>query len=317
MRALLLITAAAAILAAPVLADTKAGVEAWERGDYKSAVDQWRQQAANGDADAMFNLGQAYKLGRGVPVDTQKSESYYRQAADKGHEQAADYYGLALFQNGKPRDAVPYLEKSSARGEPRAQYILGTMLFNGIDIKKDWVRAYALLTQAQRAGLPQAANTIQQMDQYIPAEQRQQGVAMAQRMAPPPIPTGEVSGGTRGGIRSADLPPSQVGQTPIRTAPVRTPPVAVAPPSPRPPVTRTAPPPVAVARGNWRLQLGAFGDPGNARRLGAQMAGRFPGRSVDYVKSGNLTRVLVGPFGSRGEAQAACRGVSPCVPVER
>ena len=165
MRAFLLMTAAAAVLAAPVLADTKAGVDAWERGDYKSAVDQWRQEAAKGDADALFNLGQAYKLGRGVPVDPQKSESYYRQAAERGHEQAADYYGLVMFQNGKPRDAVPYLEASAARGEPRAQYIVGTMLFNGTDIKKDWVRAYALLTQAQRSGLPQAANTIQQMDQ--------------------------------------------------------------------------------------------------------------------------------------------------------
>jgi cell division septation protein DedD len=67
--------------------------------------------------------------------------------------------------------------------------------------------------------------------------------------------------------------------------------------------------------GGWKLQLGAFGDPGNARRLGAQMGGRFPGRQISYVKSGKLTRVLVGPFASSGEASGACRGVSPCVPV--
>ena len=67
--------------------------------------------------------------------------------------------------------------------------------------------------------------------------------------------------------------------------------------------------------GGWKLQLGAFGDPGNARRLGAQMSGRFPGRQISYVKAGKLTRVLVGPFASNAEASGACRGIGSCVPV--
>ena len=50
-------------------ADVKAGVDAWARGDYPAAVRQWQGPADKGDADAQFNLGQAYKLGRGVPTD--------------------------------------------------------------------------------------------------------------------------------------------------------------------------------------------------------------------------------------------------------
>ena len=53
-------------VAAPALADVKAGVDAWARGDYAAAVKEWRGPATAGDADAQFNLAQAYRLGRGV-----------------------------------------------------------------------------------------------------------------------------------------------------------------------------------------------------------------------------------------------------------
>jgi cell division septation protein DedD len=79
-------------------------------------------------------------------------------------------------------------------------------------------------------------------------------------------------------------------------------------------VAEAAPAP-AVGRGGWHVQLGAFGDPGNARKLWGQVSGRFAGASVSYVKSGALTRVLVGPYPSRAAAAAACGAVRPCVPV--
>ncbi len=339
MRAKLLFTAAAAALlagglAAPALADPKAGVDAWERGDYARAVNEWRKDAEGGDPDAQFNLGQAYKLGRGVPLDTQQAESWYARAAAKGHVQAEDNYGLALFQNGKAREAVPWLEKSVARGEPRAQYILGTMLFNGVDVKKDWVRAYALTSRAASAGLPQATQSQQQMDAYVSAAERQQGLAMARSMDGTQVAAipGDIAGrGNSGGMRGIDLPPSDAGRSPRGLPPAPTPrdraspaygapaetppPVYTPPPVKRPAVAAPAPAPAPVRGGGWKVQLGAFGDPGNARKLGGSVAGRFPGRSVDYVKAGSLTKVLVGPFASRGEAAAACGSLRPCVPV--
>lgn len=345
---------AAFIVGTPALADTKAGVDAWERGDYATAVAQWRRAADAGDADAQFNLGQAYKLGRGVPIDTAQAEQWFGKAAAKGHVQASDNYGLALFQNGHARDAVPYLEKSAARGEPRAQYILGTMLFNGADIKKDWVRAYALTSRSAQAGLPQAAQSLEQMDGFLSPADRQQGLALAARMdgnAQAALPAEVTGSGSGGGIRGVDLPPSRVAQggppvpppygapppptdrygernastsalpampPPYQPArPVQTFPDPLARPSRAAsrPAAPLAKPAVVAASGRWKLQLGAFGDAGNARRLGAQMAGRFRGRSVDYVKVGALTKVLIGPFASRAEAAAACGSLSPCVPV--
>lgn len=81
------ILAGAAMLMAgtPALADVKAGVDAWSRGDYATAVREWQSAADKGDADAQFNLGQAYRMGRGVAPDAKKAELYYAKAAGQGH----------------------------------------------------------------------------------------------------------------------------------------------------------------------------------------------------------------------------------------
>lgn len=183
-RNFVLLGAAVAALAAsgPALADVKAGVDAWERGDFAKAVAEWRDPAAKGDADAQFNLGQAYKLGRGVPMDLKQAEAWYKKAADRGHVQAADNYGLVLFQDNRREEAMPYIRASSARGEPRAQYVLGTAMFNGDIAEKDWVRAYALMTRASAQGLPQASRSLATMDKYIPLAERTRGTQLAAQL---------------------------------------------------------------------------------------------------------------------------------------
>lgn len=320
MKQLFLLSAltGALTIAAPALADVKAGVDAWQRGDYRAAVAQWRDPAIAGDADAQFNMGQAYKFGRGVPADPAQAEEWFRKAALQGHPQAEENYGLALFENGKKAQAVEWIERAAARGAPRSQYVLGTMLFNGDAVTRDPVRAYALIVRATAQGLPQAATAQAQMDTYISLADRQKGLELARvyerdagrvrlATAAPPPRTAPAQP-----IARAELPPSTVAQpggaipVPQRPAPDKAVPERVVPrPSPTP----------AIRDGGWRLQLGAFGDAANARRLGASVAGRFAGRQVAYVKAGRLTKVLVGPFASSAEASAACRGLSPCVPV--
>lgn len=314
MKVVSFVCAAGMALAAPLaLAQenpVKAGVEAWERGDYKGAVDRWRSPAMKGDADAQFNLGQAYKLGRGVTADLNQAELWYGKAAAQGHEQAEASYGLALFANGKRDKAAPWLQRAAGRGDPRAQYVLGTMYFNGDAVQKDWVRAYALVTRASQSGLAEASSALAQMDKYMTVQDRQAGLTLARKYE---------EEANRAPLPGAASPPVEVaGTPPLRTTPVRTPPPprVAATPAPAPvKVAATPPAPAAIRDGGWRLQLGAFGDPANARKLWGQVGTRFPGRQVAYVKAGTLTKVLVGPFASRGEAASACRGVSPCVPV--
>ena len=176
------VAAGGLMLAAPLMANVRDGVDAWSRGDYAAAVAQWQGPAAAGDADAQFNLAQAYRLGRGVPADMAEAEDLYRRAAAAGHVQAADTYGLMLFQDGRRDVALPYVQAAARRGDPRAQYLLGIAHFNGDLVAKDWERAYALLTLSNAQGLPQAGAAIAQMDQHIPLADRQRGAELAQRL---------------------------------------------------------------------------------------------------------------------------------------
>ncbi|WP_137754497.1 SPOR domain-containing protein [Sphingopyxis sp. L1A2A] len=169
---------AVTMLTAPAYADVKDGVDAWQRGDYQGAVAQWRPEALAGDADAQFNLGQAYKLGRGVPADLDQAEAWYRRAAKQGHLQAEDNLGLVLFTANRRDEAMPFIRRSAERGEPRAQYVLGTALFNGDLAPQDLPRAYALTKRASDAGLGIASARLAQLDSLIPLDQRQRGLAM-------------------------------------------------------------------------------------------------------------------------------------------
>ena len=173
---------AALLAGTPALADVRDGVEAWSRGDYARAVAQWEKEAARGNADAQYNLGQAYRLGRGVAQDMAKAQQLYATAAAAGHPLAADNYGLLLFQQGQRAEAMPYISAAASRGDPRAQYLLGIAHFNGDLMEKDWVRAYALVTLANGQSLPQATQAIAEMDRFIPLGQRQEGAALAVSM---------------------------------------------------------------------------------------------------------------------------------------
>lgn len=294
-----------AAMAAPAMAqtssDVRGGVEAWSRGEYDKAVAAWRPAALAGDADAQFNLAQAYMLGRGVARDVVVAERWFRKAALQGHLAAEAKYGLVLFDQGKRGDAAPWLEKAAMHGEPRAQLVFGTMLFNGDEVAKDWPRAYALIVRAAAANVARASAVQAQMDAKIPTDQRQRGLVLARQYEAaaqrPPLPPDIAGAGDR--AASAPRPDASGAKPPVAATKASAP----------------APAPAAVAGGGWRVQLGAFGDPANARGLWNRIGGKFPGATVRYAKAGGLTRVLVGPYASKGAAAAACGSVKPCVAV--
>ncbi len=223
-RAFLAVLILAAALPTPAVADVKAGVDAWSAGDYEAAVGAWRAPALAGDPDAQFNLGQAYRLGRGVPANLDIALDWFRKAAaprEGGiiHEKAATEYGLTLFQTGRREDAMPYVQAAAQRGDPRAQYVLGTSYFNGKLIEKDWVRGYANMSRAAAAGLPAAQRSLEQMDSYITEPQKREALAMAQTMAAASRNTSVATGFQVGqaapptSVRPVDLPASNSAGT--------------------------------------------------------------------------------------------------------
>jgi len=347
-------TAAALVVAgAPALAQSvEAGIGAWQAGNYDEAVRAWRPLADRGNADAQFNLGQAYKLGRGVPVNANLAEQWYERAARQGHVQAGANLGLILFQNGQRQRAMPYIQRAAEGGDPRAQYILGTALFNGDLVTRDIPRAYAHMSRAAAAGLPQAAAQLREMEQHLSEEDRRRGVQLAQvmeRQAPAamaavePAVTGNVTAQapaappSRPRVANTQVPPSRPGTVgagprvnpeftirpmPDGPAPRSQPPVADTPRRQAPAVRPTAPtraPALASAGGRWRVQLGAFSTDANARRAWSAVRGRLPGLQPVFARAGNLIRLQAGPLGSRAAADRTCASVRSaghaCIPV--
>lgn len=335
------LAAVLALVAAPGLANVKDGVDAWSAGDYERAVAEWQGPAANGDADALFNLAQAYRLGRGVESDLPRARDLYAEAARKGHVKAADNYGLLLFQQGEQDAAMPLIRDAADRGDPRAQYVLGLAHFNADYAPKDWVRAYALLTLARSQGLPQAADALVQMDRYVPEVQKQKAQTLARTLeaesarrraaelaaadlgsgapvrAAPPDPGKPARANAGAGAKPAAAEPNPVLVAAAETSPETSPepgprPGAAAPqperiaeaPAKRPVRVRTA----ARPRGEWRVQLGAFGVPGNAERLWSKMASNpaLEGTDRALVPAGRVTKLQAVGFASRSDAQAAC-----------
>lgn len=304
-----------ALAAGPVLADVKAGVDAWTEGDFVRAVAEWQGPAAEGDADALFNLAQAYRLGRGVEADNARARQLYEEASRRGHVKAADNYGLMMFQEGDQEKAMPLIRAAADRGDPRAQYVLGLSHFNADYAPRDWVRAYALMTLAQGQGLPQAGDALAQMDVYVPLVQRQQAQSLARKLE-----------SEAQAARSAELAAAELGAgqpAPATAVPQPQPAVLTAPaPSPAPARVAVAQAPAAAAvpapaeggsrplrvGGKWRVQLGAFGVAGNADRLWKQLSKNpvLAGTEKTLLTSGRLTRLLATGFASEAEAARAC-----------
>ena len=322
--------AAALVAAGPGHADVKAGADAWSRGDYVGAVAQWQGPAAAGDADAEFNLGQAYRLGRGVSRDLGRAEELFGKAAAQGHVQAADNFGLLMFDRGARAQALPYVKAASDRGDPRAQYLMGIAHFNGDLAPKDWVRAYALMTLAQSAGLPQAGPAMQQMDGFIPLAQRQQAAGLAQQLAQTSDTTrnAQIAASDFGGASTVAKPvpvpapttsvaaPVQVVSTggaatagadyarPAGPVPPPLPPSALKPAPPRP-APAPAPPSAGIGSPPAPLPPAAF-KPAPAR---APVAAAPAKPAVAPAASGSW-RVQLGAFGVSANADALWAKVS-------
>jgi TPR repeat protein len=289
---------AAVLLATPAIAadsTVKAGIEAWQRGDDAAAVAIWRQLADKGDADALFNLGQAFRLGRGVKLDLATAQDLFERAARLGHLDAQTSLGLMLFQNGNRIAAMRWLKSAAERGEPRALLIYGTALFNGDGVEPDLVKAYAYVSRAAAQGLAPAKETLAQMDELIPLEDRQKGVALAMAAAKTP-------GAPKMASKAA-------------------PPKTAFPPKTKVVVAAPKPATIAPNSGGWRIQLGAFGQRASAETLFRKLSTVAPlaGKQSYLIPAGAVTRLQAGPFESRTAASAACAALSargqPCFPV--
>ncbi len=98
--------------------------DAYDRGDYKTALEEFRILAEQGYAKAQYNLGFMYATGEGVAKDNTEAMKWFRKAAEQGY---AD-----------------------------AQYSLGIMYANGKGVPESFIQAYAWVNLATAQGYKEA-----------------------------------------------------------------------------------------------------------------------------------------------------------------
>jgi len=146
------------LLLVPALgwADYQAGGNAYERGDFDTALKEWRPLAEQGNASAQYNLGLMYDSGQGVSQDYQEAVRWYRLAADQGVARAQSNLATMYYKGqGVPQDyteAVKWYRRAADQGNALAQYNLATMYYFGQVVPQDYVLAHMWANLAASTG---------------------------------------------------------------------------------------------------------------------------------------------------------------------
>jgi len=135
---------ASGFVSIPVYADS--GLDAYNRGDYVTALRMWRSKAESGDSNAQYNIGWLYVKGRGVQTNN--------------------------------AEAVRWFLKAAKQGEPSAQSNLGVMYAHGRGVQKDYVRAYMWSKLAAEQGDSDAQDSVSKLLRVMTPSQ----VSQAERL---------------------------------------------------------------------------------------------------------------------------------------
>jgi TPR repeat protein len=90
--------------ALPAVIDFQTGLEAYKRGDYATALKEWRPLAENGDAQAQFQLGVMYHNGEGVQKDDKEAVKWFcsgRRRTDRAGGWKFYYSGYEPLGHGR------------------------------------------------------------------------------------------------------------------------------------------------------------------------------------------------------------------------
>ena len=119
-------------------------------------IEQLRQGAKQGNAEAQYALGRAYGEGQGVAEDDREAVKWYRKAAKQGHPEAQ--YGLgAAFGFGRGvrknyRKARKWWLKAAEQGNADAQNALGVMYHTVMGVRYNLQEALKWYRMAAEQG---------------------------------------------------------------------------------------------------------------------------------------------------------------------
>jgi TPR repeat protein len=175
-------------LAVPAWADFQAGKDAYDRGDYATALNEWRPLAEQGDALAQYNLGVLYRKGRGVPQDDVQARQWYDKAAVQGQAKAQFNLGTLYFNGeGVPKNyqqALRWFRLAADQGEAVAQTKIAIMYDDGQGVPHDIIQAYKWYSLAATNGDKPAAELRDTTAKQMTPAQIAEGQKLAREWKP-------------------------------------------------------------------------------------------------------------------------------------
>jgi hypothetical protein len=159
------------------------GFDAYNAGDYQTALREWRPLAEQGDAAAQYNLALVYMGGEGVPQDYAEAVKWYRLAVEQGHASAQYNLGL-MYEDGEGvlqdyAEAVRWYRLAVEQGHASAQYNLAVHYKNGEGVLQSNVMAHMWSNISSANGHP----TSGERRDALAGQMTQADIAKAQEMA--------------------------------------------------------------------------------------------------------------------------------------
>ena len=112
---------------------------------FQKALQSWRPQAEQGNAEAQFRLGWMYYYGEGVTEDRGEAMDWWRRAAEQGYAVAQFRLGRSYADgDGAKEDkaaAAKWWRLSADAGNVEAQHDLGWLYYLGAGVQQDFAEA--------------------------------------------------------------------------------------------------------------------------------------------------------------------------------
>ena len=159
----------------------------------QETAEELQAKAAQGDADAQYNLGILYANGTGVPQNDAEAARWYRLAAEQGEVVAQFDLGV-LYANGfgVPQDdaeAARWYRLASDQGYALAQWSLGASYGGGFGVPVDPIRAYMWINLAGSQLSGENLERVMGLRDRLEGSMTTDQIAEAQRLAREWTPT--------------------------------------------------------------------------------------------------------------------------------
>ncbi len=137
--------------------DFQRGMDAYNRGNYATALKEWMPLAEKGDAEAQYNLGFMYSKGQGVSQDHKEAVKWFRLAAKQGDSIAQHQLGV-MYRDGQGVsqnyiEAIKWFRLAAEQGDSWGQHDLGAMYSLGQGVPQDQKEANKWIRLAAEQGL--------------------------------------------------------------------------------------------------------------------------------------------------------------------